>query len=193
MKKLIIIILVLLNLKVNSQDTLKAVNSEGTIVKFELNSVLGAPGPIGPQGLQGPAGPQGIAGAKGAAGTPGITGKIGLTGPQGAPGTSGTNTDTKRTVIILGKTLYNPFIGKGPDTVGIFEVPTNTIFQEQPTQYARAGQTVFTFTNVPVNRYNFIIFRNGVYLSSKRFSHLGDDITIPDAVEGDEIEFRKLR
>lgn len=186
MRSLIIILLAILAFHAEAQTPIEAVNAEGTIIYLPATGIAG---PIGPQGPQGPAGPQGIAGAKGATGVTGLTGPI---GPQGIPGTGGS--DTRRTVIMLGSGLYNPFPGRGGlDSAWIAAIPTNTLFQAQATQYAAKGQKVFLFLNVPVNPYNFIVFRNGIYLNSKRFTHAAGAITIPDAVEGDEIEFRLLR
>lgn len=100
---------------------------------------------------------------------------------------------TKRTVLILGPGLFNPRPSASMDTGYIYLTPTNVLFKSQPTQIAKTGQKVFVFIGVPRNLDNYMIFRNGIYLSSRRFTAIGNSITIPDAVAGDEIEFRKLR
>ena len=183
MKKLIIIPIVIFCFDSYGQDSVKTVNSKGTIVTIDTSSTAG------PQGKTGATGPQGVKGTTGTAGAVGKTGATGLTGPAGA-----TILDSsKRTVIILGPGLFNPRPSASMDTTYIYLTPTNVLFQAQATQVAKAGQKVFTFLNMPVNLDNFMIFRNGIYQSSRLFTKVGNDVTIPLAVEGDEIEYRKLR
>lgn len=54
-----------------------------------VGSLVGAPGPVGPQGPIGPTGPQGSIGPSGPAGTQGPVGPPGPAGPTGAAGPAG--------------------------------------------------------------------------------------------------------
>ena len=69
---------------------------------FNFGTIVGAPGPQGPQGVQGPQGPKGDKGDVGPKGDTGLQGPQGVQGPQGPQGLQGVQGPTGFAVKIVG-------------------------------------------------------------------------------------------